>query len=118
MVEIDEKQAFAIMQKAKETGTVKAGANEVTKVIERGIAKLVIAATDVSPAEIVAHLPGLSSEMNVPFISAGTKEELGQLVGIKKTTALVVTDAGSAKKELQALAAESAVESKEEKSEE
>lgn len=112
MVEIDDKQAFSIMQKAKETGSIKAGANEVTKIIERGLAKLVICATDVSPAEIVAHMPALCAEMKVPFLSSGTKEELGQLIGIKKTTALVVLDAGAAKKELQTL-----VESSEEKTE-
>ena len=31
MVEIDEKQVFSLIQKAKETGSVKIGANEVTK---------------------------------------------------------------------------------------
>lgn len=113
MVEIDEKQAFAIISKAKETGSVKVGANEVTKSLERGQTGLVVSATDVSPAEIVAHFEGLCKEMNVLYLSAGTKAELGALVGIKSTTALGVVDAGSAKKELDALIKEAQEDKKE-----
>jgi len=105
MVEIDEKQVFAIISKAKESGSIKIGVNEVTKAIERGQAKLVASATDVSPAEIVAHLEGLSNEMNAVYAAVGTRAELGAAVGIKNTTAIAVIDAGSAKKDLDALVA-------------
>lgn len=103
MVEIDDKQLFSIVQKAKETGSLRIGANEVTKAVERGQAKLVLTATDVSPAEIVAHFPGLCKEMNILCFNIGNRAELGALVGIKSTTAVAVADAGSAKKELEAL---------------
>jgi len=106
MVEIDEKQIFMIVQKAKESGSIKIGANEVTKAIERGIAKLVLSATDVSPAEIVAHFSGLCKELKVPYFSLGNKAELGALVGIKSTTSIVVLDAGASKKELDVLSKE------------
>ncbi len=103
MVEIDEKQIFSIIQKAKESGSIRIGVNEVTKAIERGQAKLVVNATDVSPAEIVAHLGGLCKEMKSLYAAIGTKSELGAAVGIKTTTAIAVIDAGAAKKELELL---------------
>lgn len=106
MTEIDEKQVFAILQKAKETGSIKIGANEATKAVERGQAKLIVTANDVSPAEIVAHFPGLCKELKVVFANIGNKAELGASVGIKSTTAIAVTDAGAAKKELEALSKE------------
>jgi len=106
MVEIDDKQIFSIFQKVKDSGKLKIGANEVTKAVERKQALLVISATDVSPAEIVAHFSGLCKEMNIAYVSVGTKAELGSLVGIKSTTALCVSDAGSAKKELSILVKE------------
>lgn len=106
MTEIDEKQIFAVLQKAKESGSIKIGANEATKAVERGQAKLVVTASDVSPAEIVAHFPGLCKEMKIAFANVGTKAELGAAVGIKSTTALVVIDAGAAKKELEVLSKE------------
>jgi large subunit ribosomal protein L7Ae len=105
MVEIDEKLVFAIIAKAKESGSIKIGVNEVTKAIERGQAKLVVAANDVSPAEIVAHLAGLSAEMKAVYAAAGSRAELGTIVGLKTTTAIAVTDAGAAKKDLDALIA-------------
>ncbi|NON61952.1 ribosomal L7Ae/L30e/S12e/Gadd45 family protein, partial [Acidianus sp. RZ1] len=40
-------KALEILKKAKETGKVKKGTNETTKVIERGQAKLVLIAEDV-----------------------------------------------------------------------
>lgn len=118
MVEIDEKQMFDLIQKASQSGKVKIGANEVTKAIERGQAKLVVSATDVSPAEIVAHFDGLCKEMKIPYLSSGSKAELGALVQIKSTTALAITDAGSGKKEVDALAKEIFAEEKKAKSEE
>jgi large subunit ribosomal protein L7Ae len=117
MVEIDEKKAFSIFQKAKESGKVKVGANEVTKAVERKQAKFVITATDVSPAEIVAHFEGLCSELGILYSSMGTKAELGALIGIKSTTALAVVDAGAAKKELDALIKEVTSDKKEAKEE-
>ena len=106
MVEIDEKQGFSIIQKAKESGSVRIGINEVTKAIERGQAKAVFYANDVSPAEIVAHIPSICNEMKVICAQIGSKAELGSAVGIKSTTAIAIIDAGSAKKELNSLMAE------------
>ncbi len=103
MVEIDEKQVFSLLQKTKETGSLKIGANEVTKAVERGQAKLVVVAGDVSPAEIIAHFPALCKEMKIPFVKVGTKAELGASVSIKTTSAIAVMDSGSAKKELETL---------------
>ncbi len=113
MVEIDEKQAFSIIQKSKESGAIKIGINEVTKAIERGQAKLVVTANDVSPAEIVAHIPSLCKEMKILYASIGSKAELGASVSIKSTTAIAVLDAGSAKKELEALQKDTKKDSKE-----
>jgi len=119
MTEIDEKQVFSVIQKAKESGKIRIGANEATKAVERKQAKLIVAASDVSPAEIVAHFPGLCKEMKIAFATAGTKVELGASVGIKSTTVVAVLDAGAAKKELDVLSKDLLGEDKkEEKAEE
>jgi large subunit ribosomal protein L7Ae len=103
MAEINDKEVFTILQKAKESGKVKIGINEVTKAIERKVCKFVVYANDVSPAEIVAHLSGLSKEMGILCVSVGTKQELGALLNIKSTAAICVIDSGSAKAELETL---------------
>ncbi|MBT7903767.1 50S ribosomal protein L7ae [Candidatus Woesearchaeota archaeon] len=104
--EIMEK-VYEIVEIAKKTGKVKKGSNEVTKILEKGKAKLVAIASDVSPAEIVMHLPVLSKEKEVPCIQVGTREELGAASGLAiPTSAVVVVNEGDAEKSLKQLLAE------------
>jgi hypothetical protein len=49
--------ALEALEVARDTGSVKKGTNETTKAIERGNASLVFVAEDVTPEEIVMHLP-------------------------------------------------------------
>ena len=53
---------YSIIEKARKTGKVEKGTNEVTKAIERGTAKLVAYAADVEPKEVVQHIPLLCKE--------------------------------------------------------
>ena len=59
--ELSEK-AYLATETARDGGKVRKGSNEVTKLIERGQAKLVVMALDVEPPEILAHLPMLCEE--------------------------------------------------------
>ncbi|MBW9220356.1 50S ribosomal protein L7Ae [Methanothermococcus sp. SCGC AD-155-N22] len=77
--EIEEK-TLELISKAKK---IRKGANEVTKAVERGIAKLVVLAKDVQPEEIVAHIPYLCEEKNIPYTYVSTKENLGKAAGIE-----------------------------------
>ncbi len=92
-----EEKAFQAIEAARKSGKISKGANEVTKVLEKGKAKLVVYAKDVSPAEIVMHLPILSKEKGVPCIGVGNKQELGAAAGLPLgTSAVAITDAGDA----------------------
>ena len=85
-------------------GKIKVGVNEVTKAIERGVAKLVLIARDVSPPEIVMHLPLLCKEKNIPCGEVDSKEKLGVAVGIPvKTASVAVIDAGEASEDINRL---------------
>jgi len=81
---------------AKETGKVRKGTNEVTKVVERGDAKFVVIAEDVNPPEVVAHLPLLCEEKGIPYGYVASKEELGKRLGIKSSASVSVMDFGKA----------------------
>jgi|SRR3989338_775887 len=95
---------YKLIEKAKKTGKVDKGSNEVTKAIERGTAKLVVYAADVSPKEIVAHLPHLCKEKNVPCHEVDSKQKLGLAIGLPVPTAAVaVIDAGEADKDIASL---------------
>ena len=92
---------YQIIEKAKKTGKVDKGTNEVTKAVELGVAKLVVYAKDVEPKEIVAHLPALCKEKNIPCQEVDSKQKLGIAVGIGvKASAVAVIDAGEADKDI------------------
>ncbi len=94
-------EALALLEKARETGKIKKGTNETTKSVERGLAKLVYIAMDVDPPEIVAHLPLLCEEKNIPYVYIKSKEELGKAAGIDVAAASAcIIDEGEAKVEL------------------
>ncbi|MEM2121395.1 MAG: 50S ribosomal protein L7Ae [Candidatus Woesearchaeota archaeon] len=99
MVEELVDKALEIVEIARTTGKIKKGTNEVTKALERSEAKLVIVAADVSPKEIVMHLPLLAKEKNIPLIEVPSKEELGVAAGLSVATASVaIIKEGDAKK--------------------
>lgn len=96
---------YTLIEKAKKTGKIDKGSNEATKAVERGVAKLVVYAADVSPKEIVAHLPRICEEKNIPCFEVDSKQKLGLAIGLPVPTAAVaVIDAGDAQDDLAMLA--------------
>lgn len=90
-------KSYEAVEKARDGGEVRKGTNEVTKVIERGDAKLVVMAEDVNPPEILAHIPLLCEEKEVPYTYVPTQQELGAAAGLNTSSASVaVTDPGKA----------------------
>ena len=88
---------YKAVELARDTGKVRKGTNEVTKIVERGEAKFVVMAEDVSPPEILAHMPLLCEEKSVPYGYVPSKAELGMAAGIKKGTAsIVIVEPGKA----------------------
>tara|TARA_Y100000310_G_scaffold343489_1_gene451376 strand:+ start:1215 stop:1535 length:321 start_codon:yes stop_codon:yes gene_type:complete len=100
----DEAKVLEAVEIARTSGKISKGANEVTKAIEKGNAKLVVYAADVSPKEVVMHLPLLCKEKNVTCIEISKKEDLGAAAGLPVSTAAVaVVKEGEAKGAIEAL---------------
>jgi large subunit ribosomal protein L7Ae len=94
-------ELLRILEVVKQNGKVKKGANEATKSLERGLAKIVILAKDVNPAELIMHLPLIAQEKSITCVTCGTKEELGAAAGLTVgTVAVAITDEGNAKADL------------------
>ncbi len=92
-------KVFEAIEVAKTSGKIKKGTNECTKALEKGTAKLVAIAKDVTPPEIVMHLPLIGKEKNIPVIEVSSKEELGASAGIDLgTSSVAITEEGEAKK--------------------
>ncbi len=94
-------EVYKLVAKAKETGKIKKGTNETTKAVERGLAKLVVIATDVDPPEIVEHLPLLCDSKKIPFVYVPSKKRLGEAAKIDVSAASVaIVDPGEAAEDL------------------
>lgn len=101
----DEGKILEALEIARTTGKIRKGANEATKAIEKGIAKLVIYAEDVAPKEIIMHLPLLCKEKNIPCVSVSKKDDLGAAAGLGVSTAAVaIVKEGDAKAAIEAIA--------------
>ncbi len=95
---------YHIIEKAKRTGKIEKGTNEVTKAIERGTAKFVVYAADVEPKEIVQHIPFLCKEKGIPCQEVDNKQKLGIAVGIPvAASSVAVIEAGEADTEISSL---------------
>ena|SRR3989344_7557162 len=92
---------YSIVEKARKTGKVDKGINEATKDAELGVAKLVVYAADVSPKEIISHLPIICKEKGILCVEVDSKQKLGIAVGIKvNASAVAIVDAGEAAGEI------------------
>jgi large subunit ribosomal protein L7Ae len=90
--------AYELIEKARDGGKLGKGANEATKYVERGQAKIVIMAEDVTPEEILAHMPILCEEKNIPYTYVPSKEELGNAAGLGiPTSAIAIINPGREK---------------------
>lgn len=96
-----QERALEALEVARDTGTVKKGTNETTKAVERGNASLVFIAEDVSPEEIVMHLPEIASEKGIPYVFVGAQDDLGRAAGLEVgSAAAAVVDAGDASEDI------------------
>ncbi|MGC8547509.1 MAG: ribosomal L7Ae/L30e/S12e/Gadd45 family protein [Candidatus Micrarchaeia archaeon] len=98
-------KALSAIKLAKQDGSVRKGVNEVTKSLERGLATLVVVANDVSPKEVVMHLPGLCEQHKTPLVYVPAKLDLGKAAGLNvPCSSVAIEKPGSASAVLKEIA--------------
>ena len=98
MTDENAEKIYEVVEKAKATGKIKKGTNEVTKSLEKATAKLVITAKDTTPLEVIMHIPLLAKEKGIKHVEVPSKEELGAAAGLSVPTSCVsVVEEGDAK---------------------
>src|SRR4030066_2031443 len=91
--------AYEALKIARETGKIRKGTNETTKTIERGKAKLVLIAENVTPPEVVAHLPLLCDERKAAYVYVPDKQKIGEALGLNVgSAAAAIEESGEAEK--------------------
>lgn len=59
---------------------------------------LLVLAADITPIDIISHLPVLAEDANVPYVFITSKEELGHASATKRPTSCVMVCPDSKKK--------------------
>jgi large subunit ribosomal protein L7Ae len=91
--------AYEALKIARETGKIRKGTNETTKTIERGKAKLVLIAENVTPPEVVAHLPMLCDERKTTYVYVPEKQRIGEAIGLTVgSAAAAIEETGESEK--------------------
>ena len=95
---------YSTIEKARNSGKIEKGTNEVTKAIERGTAIFVAYASDVDPKEIVQHIPILCKEKKIPCQEADSKQKLGIAAGLPvSTSSIAIIEPGDAQADINSL---------------
>ena len=90
-------KTYEALKLASTTGTIRKGANEVTKSIERNLARFVVIASDVQPEEVVMHIPKICEEKKIAYSYVSSKDELGKAIGLNVScTAIAIEKKGNA----------------------
>lgn len=95
---------YNLVEKARKTGKIEKGTNEVTKAIERGTARLIVYASDVEPKEIVQHIPILCKEKKIKCVEVDNKQKLGIVAGLPvAASSIAVIEPGEAEADIASL---------------
>ena len=65
-----------------------------SKAIKKGDKGLVIIAGDISPIDVIAHVPIFCEEKSIPYVYVPSKEDLGLASMTKRPTSIVLVRKG------------------------
>ncbi|KAI0832448.1 50S ribosomal protein L30e-like protein [Trametes gibbosa] len=96
------KKLHKTIKKASKQRQVKRGVKEVVKAIRKGEKGLLILAADITPIDIISHLPVMAEDANIPYVFVPSKEELGHASATKRPTSCVMVCPDQKKKKAKA----------------
>uniref|UniRef100_T1DIY6 H/ACA ribonucleoprotein complex subunit 2 n=1 Tax=Psorophora albipes TaxID=869069 RepID=T1DIY6_9DIPT len=81
------KKIHKLIEKAAKHKTyLRNGLKDVQVRLRKGETGLVVFAGDVTPVEIMCHLPAVCEERNIPYCYTPSRKDLGAAMGVKRGT--------------------------------
>lgn len=84
------KHAYKVVKKATKVKGIKRGVKEVVKGIRKGDKGVCIIAGDISPVDVISHIPVLCEENDIPYIFTPSKVDLGASALSKRPTSCIL----------------------------
>uniref|UniRef100_A0A0C9QLV4 H/ACA ribonucleoprotein complex subunit 2 n=1 Tax=Wollemia nobilis TaxID=56998 RepID=A0A0C9QLV4_9CONI len=91
------KKTLKLVRRASEVKCLKRGVKEVVKSIRRGKKGLCVIAGNISPIDVITHVPILCEESDIPYIYVPSKEDLAGAGATKRPTCCVLVLTSPAK---------------------
>ena len=85
-----ERKLLRLTKKIIQLKGVKRGVKEVSKSIRKGFKGICIFAADVSPIDVISHLPVQCEKNGIPYIFVRSRLELGLSASTKRPTSVVL----------------------------
>jgi H/ACA ribonucleoprotein complex subunit 2 len=84
------KKVLKLAKKGAKRKQIKRGVKEVVKALRKKQSGICIIAGDISPIDVVTHLPVMCEDRDVPYIYVPSKEELGAAGLTKRPTSCML----------------------------
>jgi H/ACA ribonucleoprotein complex subunit 2 len=84
------KKVLKLAKRAAKRRQIKRGVKEVVKALRKGAKGLVVLAGDISPIDVLTHIPVVCEDAGVPYVYVPSKEELGAAALSKRPTSCML----------------------------
>jgi len=85
------KKCYKLIKKAAKHKTyVRNGLKDVQMRIRKGERGIVFFAGDVTPIEVMCHLPGVCEDLDIPYVYTPSRMDLGAALGVKRGCLMVM----------------------------
>ena len=88
------KRLYKTVRKAKKAKKLRRGVREVVKALRKNEKGVVILAGDVSPIDVISHIPVFCEEKEVPYCYVPSRKDLGLAGGTQRPTSVVLVQSG------------------------
>ena len=78
------------VKKAAKAKQICRGVKEVAKAIRKGAKGVCIIAGDISPIDVITHVPVMCEEADVPYVYVPSKQDLGAAGQTKRPTSIIL----------------------------
>jgi H/ACA ribonucleoprotein complex subunit 2 len=84
------KKVLKLAKRAAKRRQIKRGVKEVVKALRKGQKGVVVLAGDISPIDVLTHIPVVCEDAGVPYVYVPSKEELGAAALSKRPTSCML----------------------------
>jgi H/ACA ribonucleoprotein complex subunit 2 len=93
------KKIHKLVRKASQAKVVRRGVKEVVKALRKGEKGFCIIAGDISPVDVITHLPIMCEDRDIPYFYVPSKHDLGAAATTKRPTSCILINPKDAFKE-------------------